>query len=83
MSLEITGGSRDILFAEDLDKVRPRSLEIGLGDIVPGRLEVCKGGCGRAGEGSGLEGSEVVSAGREEDQSYQLRQSKLATLIES
>jgi hypothetical protein len=82
VSLEITGGGRDIVFAEDLDKVRPRSLEVRLGDIMPGRLEVCKGGGGGAGEGGGLERSEVVSTGGEEDQSYQLRQGKLATFIE-
>ncbi len=69
MGLKVTGGGRDVFFAEDPDKVGPGGLEIGLGDIVLWGVEVCEGSCGGGREGGGFEGSEVVCARGEEDES--------------
>ena len=72
MGVKVTGGGRDVFFAEDLDKVGPGGLEIGLRDIVLGGVEICEGGCGGGRESGRFEGSEVVCARGEEDESCAL-----------
>lgn len=68
MIVEIGALGRDVVFAHDVDEVRPRRLQVCGRGVVFGRVRRGERGGGGGGGSVGAEGAEVVACqGREED----------------